>query len=375
MLTVYLQWVKEDFLEKLHQLKGQAQLTGREVPVSLEGQTPEDAVSCNMQTSGAGAWAYRLESAEYTLCVGTWANVISRPNVKIEVRSETLWRLGARRSVERIVGILKRHGASVGLVKVSRADLCADVLLPETSWREDLRGCLVSRASDIEPRYSRREFSGFSLGKGAIVGRLYNKPKEIAEKSFKEWMYPIWGVEAVPEGYKIVRVEYQLRREALKELGVDVVDDLWRYEPNIWAYCCQNWLTVKDNPGAHHTQRNLLDWWEVVQNGYKGAQGAWPQVRAKAVKANLRALLQQWVGLTGSIAAVIRGENPYEKDGALSLDGCIQDALRLARVAGLTDELLMEKVRLKDAKYRRGGEKYRKAVASRPGAAEFYRGA
>jgi len=33
-------------------------------------------------------------------------------------------------------------------------------------------------------------------------------------------MFDIWGLKEVPEGKKIIRIEFQMRREVLKQLGL-----------------------------------------------------------------------------------------------------------------------------------------------------------
>jgi len=57
------------------------------------------------------------------------------------------------------------------------------------------------------------------------IAGLYGKPLEIAEKSRKTWMFGIWGIEPDEVQGKIIRVEFQLRREPLKEMGVGRLSD------------------------------------------------------------------------------------------------------------------------------------------------------
>ena len=55
--------------------------------------------------------------------------------------------------------------------------------------------------------------------KSQIMARLYDKPLEIRERSNKDWMFDVWKLNTVPEGTRIIRCEYQLKREAIKDLG------------------------------------------------------------------------------------------------------------------------------------------------------------
>ena len=59
------------------------------------------------------------------------------------------------------------------------------------------------------------------------------------------------------------------------------------------------------------------------------------------------------------------------EDELVDVDALLVNIGELAKRTGLTDEKLTEKVRQKLGKYRRGGEKHRKAVASRREDVEF----
>jgi hypothetical protein len=47
-----------------------------------------------------------------------------------------------------------------------------------------------------------------------------------------------------------------------------------------------------------------LPWWEVVQNGYAGAQNAHPLIRFKAIQSKQKQLIQQAYGLLTSLTAL-----------------------------------------------------------------------
>jgi hypothetical protein len=117
-------------------------------------------------------------------------------------------------------------------------------------------------------------------------------------------MYDIWGIKSVPDGKKIIRVEFQLRRQALNDLCLHHIFDLFKHLHNVWGYCTPKWLKFQDNPGKHHTQRNTLDWWEVVQNGFMGQQHPNPLIRKKAIEEDLNNLLNQICGLLTSVHAI-----------------------------------------------------------------------
>lgn len=134
-------------------------------------------------------------------------------------------------------------------------------------------------------------------------------------------MFDVWGIEGVPEDKKIIRIEFQLRREFLKNVGLNTIEHLNKNDVNVWSYCTKNWLKFQHRPGKHHNQRTTLGWWQKIQDGYHNYQGAHPIVREKAFSADKRQLLAQMKGNLSSFIAIKReelGVNPDRKENFLN---------------------------------------------------------
>ena len=119
-------------------------------------------------------------------------------------------------------------------------------------------------------------------------------------------MYDVWKIKEVPEGKKIIRIEFQLRREVLKEASLKKPVDLFQKIDKAWAYCTKKWLKFQDRPGLHHTQRSTFKWYEEIQDGFNGVQGAEPLVREKAVSTDKKRLVQLANGSIEACHALIR---------------------------------------------------------------------
>jgi hypothetical protein len=100
--------------------------------------------------------------------------------------------------------------------------------------------------------------SGFSIGKGDIVARIYDKTLEIS-KSGKDWLYDLWGI---GRDVRVWRVEFQLRREALKEFAIETLDDLINRMQGLWNYCVNDWLSVRT---VGNKNGRLVSFWERVR--------------------------------------------------------------------------------------------------------------
>ena len=241
----------------------------------------------------------------------------------IEIRSEALWRLGPEEVMKIALSLIEANGGQIIKAKLSRVDLCVDFLMPEKLWSQSLMEYAVTRATDFAPYYRYMKLTGIRIGKGGISARLYDKPLEIKQQSGKKWMFDIWGIEEVPEGSKIIRIEFQLRREVLKELGLKEIADLLPKIDGAWAYCTKKWLKFQNRPGLHHTQRSTLKWYEEIQEGFEGVQGAEPLVREKAVNMDKKRLMQQANGFIKSIHAIDQEEKRADREKPISMDDCL----------------------------------------------------
>jgi hypothetical protein len=298
-------WSNTALFDHLDELKEKAKGTGQAIPGVIELQSNPDWRWCyNVQLNGSKGYEWLLLGREYAMKIGRWVAPKSRPSVMVEIRSETLWHLSPRVAIARVVQLIQSAGGKVERAKISRMDLCCDVLLRAPRWSLKLLDHLVTRAASVDPHLVQGRFSGVSIGRGAVLARLYDKPLEILSRSNKDWMFDIWKLSDVPDGHKVVRVEFQVRREAGKELSMNAVDDLFDKGSRLWAYLTRKWLKVQDDPSVHHTQQHTLPWWKVIQGGWTGAQTATPLVREKAIHADRRQLTRQVFGSITSLGSV-----------------------------------------------------------------------
>lgn len=306
-LAIDVTWQDSAFFELLADKKAIAKETREATSIFLTCENSDVPFPFEVKPNGASGYEWLLESNDMTLKIASTLRPTSRPSVHAEVRSEALWRLSPEEATLAIVFLLMGQGGANIVVSPSRADLCVDVLMPVDLWQIDMTKDIVGRPNDIALYLSKRNWSvkGIGIGKGKLLARLYDKPLEIRTKSKKFWMYDVWGITEVPKGFKIIRCEFQLRREILVELGVRRLEDFLGCLDNIWGYCTQNWLKFKDHhEKKHHTQRKVLPWWLAVQNGFQGVQDSTPAIRAKALNAKHDDLSRQAVGYLTSAAAL-----------------------------------------------------------------------
>ena len=368
VLALDVTWKDRGWLDRLARCKELAKAQEGSCADMLAMGEDKGGWLYDVQAHGSKGYEWLVTSNVMDLTIGNWMEPQSRPGVLVRLRSETLWARGAKASVELVGRVLTSAGAEIVRTKVSRADVCTDLLVPAAMWGPKLGDYRVTRADSYDPHFREERFTGMSIGqRGHISARIYDKAYEIAKKSKKFWMFDVWGLkeQELTEDKRMVRVEFELHRERLKSLGIDGVEDLWRFEGNLWAYCSQEWLRFESRPGLHHTQRKVLPWWAVVQEGYAGAQDAEPLVAGEAAKIDKKQLTRQLWGLATSLAAAgPLGDSAV--NGEVVTAGDIMGVVRRAvQAMNLAPVQVVSDLRGKLAKYHRKYEKLKESLDRR----------
>ena len=254
---------------------------------------------------GSGRFAYVLSDNWFRIAVAR-ASAKSMPVVHVQISSESLMLEG----VEHVLGSLADLVHTISVPRsgphVSRSDLRVDFVTPVDLARIDVYAW-VTRARDKAKRFVGREFSGWSIGLGGNVsGRLYNKLLQV-EKSRKGYMRDIWTARGWDGVNPVMRLEFQLEREALRELGVDVVPDLIEKLPALWMYCTEDWLQLKVTNLENDTpSRWVTDpFWLAMSKAWDGTLGVQPaaRVRKERIPHDDRLFLQGFGGVTSFMAS------------------------------------------------------------------------
>lgn len=206
--------------------------------------------------NGRHPFAYILADAWYRLEVSK-KDAKSAPLAHCRIASELLTTRGPDWAVADLWKVVTALGALSEPPSVSRGDLCVDFVtdypinqIQNNEW--------VTKARRFDSHIDERRFSGFSIAAGSpLSARMYNKSLEL-KKHPRPYLERIW-LDAGWDGVSDVwRLEYQLRRQALRDLGVVRYSDLAASLAGIWDYCTHKWL--------RHTQPLAGD----------GNQSRWP---------------------------------------------------------------------------------------------------
>jgi hypothetical protein len=178
-----------------------------------------------------------------------WFDIkLSRPSAKsiplavVKINSELLTVSGFKAPVRWAQNIVSRLGEPIEQ-KVSRVDLCVD-FVTDYDLSKISTDDWVTRARDIDYRTSGGQFTGFTIGYGGKVKcRLYNKTLEI-KKSNKTYLYPLWAECGWEGEYPVWRLEFEIHRPVLKELGIFSTDNFDSHLNGLWQHLIQKWLRL-----------------------------------------------------------------------------------------------------------------------------------
>ncbi len=182
-----------------------------------------------------------------------------RPSCRVKFFSEALWHEGLQGLMDRFELWCK----SLSLVAfrpetVGRADWAFDYHVPRVdfSWDD-----FVSRVRKDNAYRESGVVQTFQFGKSDIVVRVYDKVAEIEEKSGKVWFYDLWGRKS-----SVWRIEFQLRRDALKSHGIGSLESLLDLQNDTLFHLAHTHTTLRrPNGDSNRSRWPLHPLWDALQ--------------------------------------------------------------------------------------------------------------
>jgi hypothetical protein len=185
-----------------------------------------------------GRYRYCLDGEGLRVGVSPSAKL---PCLRVQPRAELLHASGPGGTLPAVAALLGPVCEGLAL-STSRLDLFVDV----EGWR--LAGTdrhrFVCRGDALRTYETNGRFTGFAFGSRTtkiFTARCYDKTAEIAAKG-NDWWLALWGARHRP-GERVLRVELEIGREALREFGVSSPEDVLAAAGDLWHYGTGEWLT------------------------------------------------------------------------------------------------------------------------------------
>lgn len=256
------------YLEK-NKLECQESKDLTDVPVRFKGR------DWNLSRNGHHNWRYILFNDDIRLYLARNLDPNrSYPEIYTHFNAQYLWRGNWFKQVSSFEDWLYTYVKACD-VKVSRADPCQDYLvqLPAIGTTTDI----VTRArkkrfyAEHSNSYMNgRKPTGYEIGGRNLLCRIYNKSDEILNTGH-DWFKDLWS-QSLGRGLlgneSVTRVEFQLRREIIKQMQVSSVESLRDQSADIWKYMTK-WLRLIPSSGnRQYSRRKPTQFWHEVQQNH-----------------------------------------------------------------------------------------------------------
>lgn len=282
-------------LEALRQAKTDARETGEPQVLQLPG-----ASKALVQPSGWGRYRYWLRCDGFDAFVAAGGRL---PAVYVRLLSSFIHEVGPTSALAEANLFVNGPVLTViDQVRCSRVDIYADFQgwLPRS---EDYQRFVVRSRKNTwhtAVHHDGRSFTGFTFGRDAMMARLYDKSLEVT-RSGKDWMRVVWGT---PQNLSapVWRLEFQLRRQLLKECAIDSPDHVIERRQHLWAYSTQ-WLSLrKPRVGTRRVRWPVDNVWLQLAESWEETPVN-PLVRQRIKKQNELVLVRGLAGYASSLAA------------------------------------------------------------------------
>lgn len=312
-LGLYVIW-GPGWKRRLHNLDKKKQLARKKDGLLIP--MPSGRI-CNFRPNGKGEnYRYHLQFEAYNLYIGIAARPETSPNVYLSINAKTIWLQGIETALSWVAEDLKTiGGGSIQRVQASRVDLCCDFMIPDGLSYEFLHSHKATHNRKGKLFWGEDdEVETYYVGvKGAPIQlRIYNKGIEVNLKGgAKLWFLELWQRESTDN---IWRVEFQLRRPALKEFGINSLDDLKEKKAGVWCNLTSKCFSLRLPDNEKTERRTIHPFWCAVQECF---QQNGPAKEVKRLRKSAVAVSPEWHlshinGCLSSFAAFLGITNRYD---------------------------------------------------------------
>lgn len=241
-------------VDKLIELKTQAMEIKNHDTQKRFVKTTLDNTSFKVMAVAQSSFNLVLQNADVSISLLKISTIHANPVIKVEFRAEFLLRNGYNIAINLVKDIINTLLTNYK-IKVSEIHLAKDIQGHEFNTFDFHKIKTLSKSKELfhndtsSEYYFGNRFTGFSIGKGDQMLRIYNKTVEIAKKKEKAFISVLkWQINPNFDPSKNVwRMEFQLRRARLKELLgkdglLDSLDNVLRSIHSLWTYCVKSFV-------------------------------------------------------------------------------------------------------------------------------------
>lgn len=307
--SLYLSYpggLAEDWSDRLLELKELAQST-KETDQALAQVTIASHIF-EVRDRGFGRFAYVLVDNCFVIKLSSTRSR-SLPLAHVQISSAYLAAVGPVAAEQDLRVIINTLGRVTESANVSRADLFLDLVctkdlnaIEQPQW--------VTRANLMAKYFDCRldnPFTGWVVGIGGdIHSRLYDKLTEIRTQSHKVELFELWQAAGWDGTQTVWRMEFQVHREVLKQLGLVKLASLLAQETSLWRFFTGEWLRLAVPIASDQTRSRWPNHrlWDCIAAAYSNSndQPRLKRFRPQRLPDDERLFVQGLGGLTSFMA-------------------------------------------------------------------------
>jgi hypothetical protein len=259
-----------------------------------------------VQPRGWGKYRYSLdhEHARFGLTTS-----VELPPLRVQPRSEFLHAVGPDKALSWVYSALEPVVNGLHL-SAARLDLYADWQGWELAAEDRTR--FACRARRLDTHEEGDAFTGIEFGRrktGTITARIYDKTRQVEHKGL-DWWTDVWGSRYDGSG-RVLRVEFELGRQGLRQFGVESAMGAISSAPGIWKSLTANWLSYRD-PSDDQTRSRwpvAAEWLLVSEAEFAANAVGLERIREAKQAGSLRKLMPLLSGVLASFGALVGAED------------------------------------------------------------------
>jgi hypothetical protein len=239
----------------------------------------------------------------------------------VEIGSISCWTRGIHDVFAYIELLFNLNKGYVLKKIINRVDMAVDFVGLDIRKTEICdRDKWVKQALDyrIYGRGLRDNSAAFGFCSRSVISlRVYDKLLELQDNPAKLAIFKaIWGIPQDQEK-PVTRVEYQLRKDALKEFKAQKYDDFINKIQGIWDYLCKDWFRLANVKHRKQTQKaENTPWWDIVTQTLWSKNAVYVERQSLKPSKAIEPLIDQAAGIAISVCA-------YMKMAADDIDGIV----------------------------------------------------
>jgi hypothetical protein len=274
---IYKEQQHQNLMKWLTEKKNQAALQHEPILCTDNGKP------CVILPAGRPCYQFGIQQDHLTIWLNTHPATATTPNLWVEAGPKFSTTQNALQRMDDWVRTYSQQNhATITDNRLTEIHLTTDIEVDEPHRTDDYTtpaGLLYITRSKIgkqttnsaHPTMTTYHTRGptletFSRGKGDLMMRIYDKQRELHHRPQKSWERTLW---TNPNAKYVLRTEFQLRRDTLREFGVATTTDMQRQLPQIWAYLTEDYFTQITEPATQRSRSQTTTFWKQVQTAWQ----------------------------------------------------------------------------------------------------------